>query len=140
MYRLLIDAYRLRVEDNYNLEGEIDADSLYDGQPNGLKGLKRFLRLAASRPGLLPPWWDAEKQRECERFGMDSSNFQDLRCAVEKSDIIEHYGHPRFPMQLRMFVEALYRRGPGGQDGTTMRKLMAATEGGAAGPEFPMGL
>ncbi|AEO59523.1 hypothetical protein MYCTH_16152, partial [Thermothelomyces thermophilus ATCC 42464] len=126
VYRLLIDAYRLRVEDNYKLEGE-NVD-LYAGEPSGLNGLKRFIRLAGSRPGLLPPWWNAEKQRKCEAFGMDSSNFQDLRCAVEKSDIIDHYGDPRFPMQLRMFAEAVYGRGPGGQSGAPMRKMMAAME------------
>lgn len=133
VYRLLIDAYRLRVEDNYNLEGDVDAGSLYDGAPNGLSGLKRFLQLVGSRRGLLPPWWNAEKQRECENLGMDSSQFQDLRCAVEKSDIIEHYGDQRFPMQLRMFAEAVYRRGPGGQDGTGMRKAMVAMEQGSGG-------
>jgi splicing suppressor protein 51 len=98
VYRLLIDAYRLRVDDNYNLEGEVDANSLYGGATSGLKGLKRFLQLAGSRHGLLPSWWNAGKQRECEDFGMDSSQFHDLRCAVEKSDIIEHYSDPRFPM------------------------------------------
>lgn len=130
VYRVLIDAYRLRVEDIYTFEGEVDAGSLYAGEPSGLKGLRRFLQLASSRPGLLPPWWSAEKQRECEDLGMDSSQFQNLRCAVQKADIIEHYGDSRFPMQLRMFAEAVYRRGPGGQDGTAMRKAMVAMEQG----------
>ncbi|KAK4232691.1 tudor domain-protein 1 [Achaetomium macrosporum] len=129
VYRLLIDAYRLRVEDNYNFDGDVDDDSLYGGTPNGLRGFKRFLELAGSS-GLLPPWWNADKQRECEAFGMNGSSgqFQDLRCAVEKSDIIEHYGDSLFPMQLRMFAEAVYGRGPGGQNGTTMRKMMASME------------
>ncbi|GAB1309997.1 hypothetical protein MFIFM68171_00207 [Madurella fahalii] len=135
VYRLLLDAYRLRVEDTYALEGEIEANSLYAGAPSGLKGFGHFLRLAGSRGGLLPPWWNAEKQSECEDFGMDSSQFQNLRCAVEKSDIIEHYGDPRFPMQLRMFAEAVYCRGPAGHDGTAMRKMMVAMEQGTAGPE-----
>ncbi|KAK4103156.1 putative MYND domain protein [Parathielavia hyrcaniae] len=113
VYRLLLDAYRLRVEDDYSMDGDADEDSLYGGAPSGLNGFRRFLRLAGSRPVLLPPWWEAEKQGECERLGMDSLQFQDLRCAVEKSDIIEHYGDPRFPMQLRMLAEAVYGRGPG---------------------------
>ncbi|KAJ4297333.1 hypothetical protein N0V88_004251 [Collariella sp. IMI 366227] len=133
-YRLLIDAYRLRVEDNYTLEGDADIDSIYGGEPNGLKGFRRFLQLASSRPGLLPMWWNAEKQRACEAFGMDASNFQDLRCTVGKSDIIEHYGDPRFPMQLRMLAEAFYGRGPGGQDGSPMRGMMVAMEQRTAGP------
>ncbi|AEO69034.1 uncharacterized protein THITE_2119025 [Thermothielavioides terrestris NRRL 8126] len=131
VYRLLIDAYRMRAEDNHNIEGK--ADGVYGGAPDGLKGLKRFVQLAASRPGLLPPWWNDEKQRECEEFGMDPSQFQNLRRPVQKSDIIEHYGDSRFPMQLRMFAEAVYGRGPGGQDGTFMRKAMMAMEQGTAG-------
>jgi splicing suppressor protein 51 len=132
VYRLLIDSYRLRVEGNYNMEGEASADSLCGGAPNGLKDFKRFLRLAGLRCGLLPPWWNAEMQRECEKFGMDASQLQDLRCAGEKSDIIDQYGDPRFPMQLRMLAKAVYCRGPRGQDGTAMRKAIVAIEQGTA--------
>lgn len=128
VYRILIDAYRMRVEDNFVMEGDTPDDSIYGEAPNGLKGLGRFIQLAGSRPGLLPSWWNADKQRDCESFGM-SPVFQNLCGAVEKSDIIEHYGDPRFPMQLRMFAEAVYGRGPGGQDGTMMRKMQAAMEG-----------
>ena len=132
VYRLLIDAYRLRVEDTYVFEQEADADSIYGGAPHGLAGFRRFLDAAAGRAGLLPPWWSADKRKACERMGMDhrQGNFHDLACAIEKSDVIEHYGDSRFPMQLRMFAEAVYKRGPGGMDGTTMRKMMAAMEGG----------
>ena len=129
VYRVLIDAYRFRVEDDYTIEGDADEDSIYGGAPHGLRGHKRFLKRASSRSGLLPPWWSAEKQKACERLGMDSSQWHDLRCAVEKSDIIKHYGDPQFPMQLRMLAEAVYRRGPGGQSGKQMRKMMAAMEG-----------
>ncbi|KAH8807158.1 hypothetical protein F5884DRAFT_788658 [Xylogone sp. PMI_703] len=103
----LTDAYRLRVEDDYTFDGDVDEDSLYSGASSGLAGFKRFLRLARSRQGLLPPWWNPTKQHMCERLGMDSSQWHSLRHAVEKSDIIEHYGDPRFPMQLRMFAEAV---------------------------------
>ena len=135
MYRLLIDAYRLRVEDDYTLDGDVDEDSLYSGARDGLLGFRRFLQLAVSRRGLLPPWWGSINQQMCESLGMDASQWHDLRCAVEKSDIIEHYGDPRFPMQLRMFAEAVYLRGPGGVNGTPMRKMMVAMEQGEIGAE-----
>ena len=138
VYRLLIDAYRFRVEDNYNLEGDVDEDSLYNGAPDGLRGFQRFLDIAQSRPGLLPPWWDASKRQECERLGMDASQWQDLRCAVEKHDIIEHYGDSMFPMQLRMLAEAVYGRGPGGQSGRGMMQMMMAMEGGTLDMETSM--
>ncbi|KAJ4259676.1 hypothetical protein NW762_007606 [Fusarium torreyae] len=130
VYRILLDVYRLRVEDMYNLEGEVEADSLYSGASNSLTGFKRFLSKVSKRKELLPSWWTPEKQKECEAFGMDSSQWQDLRTGVEKQDIIDHYGDSRFPMQLRMFGESVYGKGPGGSDGTSMRKMMAAMESG----------
>ncbi|XP_044715317.1 uncharacterized protein HRG_10896 [Hirsutella rhossiliensis] len=63
VYGLLIDAYRLRVEDMYNIEGEADTDSIYGGAANGLRGFKRFLGRVERCPGLLPPWWDAKKKK-----------------------------------------------------------------------------
>ncbi|KAM4058168.1 MYND finger domain-containing protein [Hirsutella rhossiliensis] len=132
VYGLLIDAYRLRVEDMYNIEGEADTDSIYGGAANGLRGFKRFLGRVERCPGLLPPWWDAKKKKECETLGMTPSQWHDLRCAVEKSDIIEQYGDSRFPMQLRMFAESVYGRAPGGTSGTAMRQMMVAMEQGKA--------
>ncbi|GAW13664.1 hypothetical protein ANO14919_030530 [Xylariales sp. No.14919] len=64
---------------------------------------------------------------------MDSSEWQDLRRAVEKSDVIAHYGDSRFPMQLRMMAEMVIGRGLGGSDGTQMRKTMVMMEGGGIG-------
>ncbi|KAM4063631.1 hypothetical protein HRG_014068 [Hirsutella rhossiliensis] len=71
VYGLLIDAYRLRAEDMYNIEGEADADSIYGGAGNGLRGFKRFLERVERCPGLLPPWWDAMKKKECETLASD---------------------------------------------------------------------
>ncbi|KAM0249633.1 hypothetical protein ACHAP5_002759 [Fusarium lateritium] len=130
VYRLLIDTYRLRADDVYNLEGEADQDGIYGGAADGLGGFKRFLGKVAARRGLLPPWWTPEKQKECEDFGMDASEWQDLSSATSKQEIIDHYGDPRFPMQLRMLGEAVCGSAPGGGDGTAMRKMMASMESG----------
>lgn len=120
----------MRVEDEYVFEQNAMADSIYGGAESGIIGFRKFLRQAASRRGLLPPWWSAEKQAACEKLGMDRNEWQDLHCAVEKSDVIEHYGDQRFPMQLRMLAEAIVGRGFGGNDGTQMRKMMASMENG----------
>ncbi|RBR14845.1 uncharacterized protein FIESC28_07543 [Fusarium coffeatum] len=104
VYKLLIDTYRLRVEDMYRLEGEVEQDSLYSGASDGLAGFKKFLRKVSTQKGLLPPWWTPEKRKECEEFGMTSSE-PSLKTGVEKADIIEHYGDSQFPMQLRMLGE-----------------------------------
>ncbi|KAK5998684.1 hypothetical protein PT974_01066 [Cladobotryum mycophilum] len=117
VYRLLIDAYRLRVEDLYNLDNDIDEGSIYAGRSSGIRGFKRFLRRTAKRRAMLPPWWNEEKQKECEALGMEPDQWWDLRRAVEKQSIIDHYGDFQFPMQLRMFAADVYGRAPGGRTG-----------------------
>ncbi|KAJ4329338.1 hypothetical protein N0V84_000233 [Fusarium piperis] len=131
VYRLLLDTYRLRIEDMYKLEGEVDGDSVYAGHEDSLQGFRRFMRkITRSKKALLPSWWTPDKQRECEVFGMDEDQWQNLRCGVEKADIIEHYGDHQFPMQLRMLGESIYGNAPGGSDGTAMRKMLATFETG----------
>lgn len=133
VYKLLIDTYRFRMADDFNLEGKVTDDSIYSGAGNGLAGFRRFLRLAESRPGLLPPWWSAQKSSECVAVGMQESGWSSLSCAIEKSDVQEHYDDSKFPMQLRMFGEQVYGRGPAGQSSTAMRQVMMAMEGGGLG-------
>lgn len=134
VYRLLIDSFRMRIEDNYSLDADNTQGTVYAGEPHSLPGFRRYLNKVASRPGLLPPWWTAEKRAECERLGMDHGqhNWCDLGCAIEKHDVIEHYGDSKFPMQLRMFAEAAYGNGPGGSDGSAMRRMMMAMESGSS--------
>ncbi|KAK7423559.1 hypothetical protein QQX98_001017 [Neonectria punicea] len=131
VFRLLIDSYRLRVDDDYTFDGDVPEDSVYSGAPNSLRDFQRYLAQVQSRTGLLPEWWSPEKKTECERFGMDSSQWQNLLSTAEKADIIDHYGDPQFPMQLRMFAEAVLGSGPGGTDGTAMRAMMMSMEGGS---------
>ncbi|KAH7042207.1 putative MYND domain protein [Macrophomina phaseolina] len=133
-YKLLIDAYRLRMEDDYNFEGDVDDDCVLSGLvSSSIGGFTRFLRLLHRRaPDLLPSWWNKGKEEECKRAGMRRWAWEDLGCTVEKSDIVEHYGDARMPMQLRMFAETIYGQGPGGQSGTVMREMMMAMENGGA--------
>lgn len=132
VYKLLIDTYRFRMEDNYNLEGDADMDSIYGGAPDGRQGFQRFLRLAQKKSGLLPSWWTRDKVAECVAVGMMRRNngWSDLSRAIEKSDVVEHYGNPLMPMQLRMFGEQVYGRGPGGQNGDSMRMVQMMVENG----------
>ena len=96
------------MEDNYKFKGDGDVDSIYGGARDGRQGFSRFLRRAESRPGLLPPWWTAEKAAECMKFGTKRGEWSELACAIEKSDIVEHYGNQNMPMMLRMFAEQVY--------------------------------
>lgn len=136
VFKLLVDTYRMRLEDDYKYDGDVTVGSVYDGSPNGLPAFRRFMKLVAKRPGLLPAWWDGERQRkECEAFGMRKEAdgeecWGGLRTCMEKSDIMEYYGDSTMPMQLRMFGEDVYGSGPAGQSGAAMRQLMISGEQG----------
>ncbi|KAK3361882.1 putative MYND domain protein [Lasiosphaeria ovina] len=134
VFHLLIDAYRMRMEDNYKIDGKCDEDSIYGGSRDGVAGFQRFLDKVASKRGLLPAWWNEEKKAECVRYGQGEDPWARLDSAVEKADVSDHYNDGRFPMQLRMFGEAVYGIGPGGSNGTAMRKMLASMEGGGDGP------
>ncbi|KAB5522016.1 putative MYND domain protein [Coniochaeta sp. 2T2.1] len=109
VYRLLIDAYRLRMEDEYNIEGEADEDSIYGGASNGSAGFKRSLmKIEQRNRNLLPSWWDESKRAACMALGR----------------------------QRGMFAEPVYWSAPGGGDGKGMRQLFMAMEGGGGGGMF----
>jgi len=103
LYGRLIDSYRLRIEDEYSFRG--DATGLYAGE-SPVPGFKRFLA-QAERKKMLPTWWNNEKKAECVRFGLKKNHWFDLSCAVEKSDVQEHYKDPLMPMKIRMLAEKI---------------------------------
>ncbi|KAK6502512.1 hypothetical protein TWF506_003093 [Arthrobotrys conoides] len=139
-FRLLIDTYRLRVQDDYQVEGKTDPGDVLGGAGDSSEGFNRFLRLATAKQNLLPTWWTPEKAQECVSYGMDTEEWQSLRKPITKADVIDHYGNSLMPMQLRMFGEQIYGTGPGGQPGATMIKAMMAQEAGGAGFMSHMGL
>ncbi|KAK0657767.1 hypothetical protein B0T16DRAFT_402518 [Cercophora newfieldiana] len=136
VYRLLIDAYRMKMADQNKFEGIVDADNVYGGAADSAAGFERFLGLveAPRKRNLLPPWWNEEHKQKCIELGRAApGDWYSLAKTVEKQGVIDHYGDPRFPMQLRMFAEVIYERGPGGpggNDSTGVRMMMAATEAG----------
>jgi splicing suppressor protein 51 len=78
---------------------------------------------------MFPLWWSEEKAVECEALGMNGG-WSFLANVIEKSDLIEYYGISSMPMQLRMFAEQVYGRGPGGQSGTATRHVQMMVEKG----------
>ncbi|KAJ5909946.1 MYND domain protein [Penicillium tannophilum] len=129
VYKLLIDTYRLRMEDKYNLEGDVASDSIYSGVASGVPGFQRFLRLVEGKRELLPEWWSPAKSQACVAFASGQHNDYNVDHAVEKSDIVEQYGDPLMPMQLRMLGEQIYGSGPGGQPGAGMMQMQMLAEG-----------
>lgn len=98
----------MRIEDEYVFARQ--NIGIYGGE-DPRPPFRRFLNLAESRIGLLPPWWNSEKRKECERIAVDGNGWNDINCAVEKSDIQDHYKKPSMPMTLRVLSEKVYGKG-----------------------------
>jgi len=138
VFRLLIDCFRLMLEDDYKFEGEAMIDSLYSGDcADSRIPFRIFLTHAQKQKGLLPAWWTAAdgstKADECIAFGLTDS-WSNLGAAVEKAALIQHYGESTMPMQLRMLREQVTGRGPMGQSGMDMIKMNMTSESGT-GPQ-----
>ena len=83
----------------------------------------------AEATGVLPEWWNAEKRKACVAYGFNKAHWSDLNCAVEKSDIIEHYKNPMMPMQLRMVAEMVEGSNVMGQPAGSGLRSMSAMHG-----------
>jgi hypothetical protein len=77
VYKLLIDSFRIRQADDLNFENKTTPGSIYAGASSRIMTFRQYL-FKADSPKLLPSWWDAEKQKECEAFG-ESGAWNDLR-------------------------------------------------------------
>ncbi|KAI8602168.1 putative MYND domain protein [Dissophora ornata] len=130
VFKLLIDTYRLRLDDDYKYGGDADTNSIYGGAPDGREGFLKFLVLAENQRALLPSWWSKEKANECVTLGMEKEGWSSLANPAEKADLVEHYGDPLMPMQLRMFGEQVYGTGPGGMSGAAMLQAQMMGESG----------
>ncbi|GJJ77250.1 hypothetical protein EMPS_09609 [Entomortierella parvispora] len=139
VFRLLIDSFRLMLDDDYKFENHTPENSLYSGSsPDSRIPFRSFLQQAQRKSGLLPPWWTAAdgttKLDECVAFGL-TDEFSNLKCAVDKGGIIDYYGQSNMPMQLRILREQITGRGPMGQSGAAMITMHMAMESGQ-GPQY----
>jgi splicing suppressor protein 51 len=132
VYKLFIDSYHMREAHNVNFEHKTTPLSVYTGASSSIEPFRRYLAKTATRSNLLPPWWDTEKQKECEAFG-ESGVWTDLRRRVNKQQVIDRYGDSKMRMQVRMLAEAVYGSGSMGQDATPMRRAMTQMESGGPG-------
>ena len=117
VFKLLVDSFRTRVEDEMNFRGDVHEDSALGGG-NPAAGFRRYLKKAETRSGVLPEWWSGEKREACVAFGCRKDHWWRLDSAVEKSDIQEQWENGGMPMQLKMLGEEIVGsyvmgRGPG---------------------------
>ncbi|QDS76966.1 hypothetical protein FKW77_005488 [Venturia effusa] len=119
-FKLLIDIYRLRADDEFNFQRKTPPDSLYGGARSGIGGFEEFLRLA-SRPnlGVLPPWWNDEAAEKCKEFGKKT-----LKQIVDKAGVIDEYGQKMMPMQMRMVGEDVYGTNVTGESSGNQKEVM----------------
>ncbi|KAF8980749.1 hypothetical protein BGZ46_003748 [Entomortierella lignicola] len=114
VYKLLIDCYRLRMNDDFNFQYKVENESIYGSAPNPIESFKRFLGLVKEED-LFPPWWSEEMMSECLDFGSTDS-WSSLTTRINKHTLLEHYVHPFMDAQLRIFSQQVYGTGPGGMD------------------------
>ncbi|KAF9111115.1 hypothetical protein BGX27_005374 [Mortierella sp. AM989] len=115
------------MNDHYNVNVDIERDSIYGKKPNPQEGFRRYLRLAETRNGLLPSWWSQEKAVECVDFST-KNQWSSLENPIGKDDVREHYEHPFMTLQLRLFGQQVYGRGPGGNDGYKVLQIQLIAE------------
>ncbi|KAK8248261.1 hypothetical protein HDK77DRAFT_223849 [Phyllosticta capitalensis] len=102
VYQEFIDAYRLRVEDEYVFAGI--ATGVHNARQHPLKGFIRFLDHAEERH-VVPRWWSAETRKACERQAWFGEGVQH---PLDKISVIEKYQDPLKPMELRILAERVY--------------------------------
>ncbi|KAI5791552.1 hypothetical protein FPQ18DRAFT_336416 [Pyronema domesticum] len=105
VYKILIDAYRLRLDDNYVFAAEFRG--LYAGE-DPVVDFNRFLDKAEWNDGILPKWWNKEKRKRCIEIGTKKEGWSYLGHAVEKQDVIDEYKDRYMPGTLRMLAEKVY--------------------------------
>ncbi|KAL2826090.1 hypothetical protein BDW59DRAFT_161214 [Aspergillus cavernicola] len=129
VYKLLIDTYRLRMNDRYRLEGSADSDCIHGGAPNSHVGFRRFLDKVEEKGGLLPSWWSGEKVAECQRTGV-TMGWSSLAVTIGEGEIVAHYRDSNMPMQMRTFGEQIYGRALGGESADTKMLMLGLEDAG----------
>ena len=111
-FKRIIDSYRLRIVDEYNLNGK-----QFD-QEDPAADFKEYLDTAERKGEILPGWWTAEKKEACMSLGQQEGE-HNLRGAVTKASINDGYGEATMAMKLRMVAQMITGRQVGGASSGT---------------------
>ncbi|KAH8736380.1 putative MYND domain protein [Ilyonectria robusta] len=139
VYRILVDTYRLRMDDVFVTTQKAEEDSIYSGRVTGLSGFHRFMGIAAAKEGLLPPWWNEDAARECGRIGLPAVGLPHylLSAKISEKVVAGRYGDPTFATQLRIFGASVYGSYLKGLPGDVVLREMAYSESVANRFMFP---
>ena len=99
-FKRIIDSYRLRIVDEYNLNGkQID-------QEDPVADFREYLDTAERKGEILPAWWTTEKKEACISLGQQDGE-HNLGGAVTKASINDDYGEATMAMKLRMVAQMI---------------------------------
>jgi hypothetical protein len=136
----LLNAYRLRIEDERVIECTIRRGTLHSplafAPVDVLADLNAFLDLVERRPGLLLTWWvvSAARKRVIETGSKRPASWCNLESSVELGFVVRRHGDERTVGRLRRLVGRIY--GGGIVDRREeVRAKAAAMFGGMAGYE-----
>lgn len=105
----VIDAYRLRIEDEFLLPRKVEAGTLYAGD-FPLLHFHRFMQLAVDRGGL-PDSWAPAKTVSCLEMALDEKSDACILHAVCHDDMLEKWdGNRVYVNALRMIADRAYGR------------------------------
>jgi splicing suppressor protein 51 len=109
VYALLIDAFRLREDDEAESSNCHQVYSIYGTADTSFSGLQNFL-LIAQRNERLPSWWTtSDYARCCELGSRGRDSYHSVSRFLEAKDVDARYGaHERMPAQLRIFAWKVY--------------------------------
>ncbi|KAF4974955.1 hypothetical protein FZEAL_8218 [Fusarium zealandicum] len=123
VYRILIDSYRLRMNDMSECRQVSDEDVYFVRFATSIIGFRRYLDIAQDTAGFLPSWWNAEKREECEAYCAIPNGGHTCKLSYWQSveDIARDYNDDeQIVLRLRLLAQVVFGCGPGGKDVTTM--------------------
>jgi mitochondrial splicing suppressor protein 51 len=106
VFKLLIDSYRMRCQDESAFSLTTPKNSLYDGGDPAV-GFREFLDKAKAHGMVLPSWWNDEKRDVCCAKGNEKTGWARLDKTVSKAGIQGHYQDNMAPMKLRLLAEEI---------------------------------
>ncbi|OQE20300.1 hypothetical protein PENSTE_c013G01768 [Penicillium steckii] len=104
VYKLMIDAYRLRLDDDSKFLNALHEDTIYTKTNiQGLIVLDRFIQMAEFE-NLMPVWWNHSEMTGCIATG-SSETWSSTKNKITIDDVNNYYGNPLMGLQLRIFGE-----------------------------------
>ncbi|KAL2839186.1 hypothetical protein BJY01DRAFT_250604 [Aspergillus pseudoustus] len=112
VYRMLIDAYRLRMDDEWRSSGQADPKSIYcEGVDSGHDGFHTFIMqadiadVANGSAKLMPHDWNVTDVIECvTQYSMKKEAWSSLSQKINEDYVYEHYRSYSLGQQLRIFA------------------------------------